>query len=61
MNKRNWEIYHIGTSDRNPTKWYLAESIIRDYWKSNVSQYRLSEPNGIMSRNTTIVKLHKFK
>lgn len=59
-NTSKLNIYHVGSSDRNPATWSEAEVITVDYWKRNVSQSRLSEPTVFMSGNIYKVTLNRL-
>ena len=36
-------IYHVGSSDRNPVKWGTVRTVVQDFWNTNVSESRLSK------------------
>jgi alcohol-forming fatty acyl-CoA reductase len=54
-------IYHVGSSDRNPITWKECETITVDYWKSNISQSRLAEPTVFMTNNPLHIKINRLR
>lgn len=49
-------IYHVGSSDRNPTTWKEAKDIVKDFWEKNPSNSQVSKPNVIMTNNYLKIK-----
>lgn len=44
-------IYHVGSSYRNPQIWKESIKEVTQYWKENTSKYKLSEPSFCLSDN----------
>ena len=59
--KRNGlNIYHVGSSDRNPVKWGTARTIIQDFWNTNVSESRLSKSKLAIYKNEKSVRMSEM-
>ena len=59
--KEKLNIYHVGSSDRNPITWKECEKITIDYWKRNISQSRMSEPTAFMTNNKINFGLNRLR
>ena len=51
-------IYHVGSSDRNPVKWRTVQTVVQDFWNTNVSESRLSKSNMLISTNETRIRIN---
>lgn len=51
-------IYHVGSSDRNPMPWGTTAKIVTDFWNTNVSQSRVSKAKLMVSQHESVVKMH---
>lgn len=58
---KNLNIYHVGSSDRNPLQWGQIQKIVLDFWNANPSQSRISKANVLLSNSKTRVRLNELK
>lgn len=51
-------IYHVGSSDRNPVRWKMTQSVVQDFWNTNISESRVSKSQILINTNPTRIKIN---
>jgi hypothetical protein len=56
-----FNIYHVGSSDRNPLTWGEIQEGIEGYWNTNISQSKVRKAKAYFGDNAWSLKMHKWK
>jgi hypothetical protein len=57
---KSLQIYHVGSSDRNPLTWGEMKDEVCNFWNNNVSQSRIGKAEVYVSENEFNLKIRKW-